>query len=209
MRISANVCAVTMLEGHFVFLADSPSKAVSTWLGRWFHEVLHVRTGWNQNQDCYRPNWYWCRSFWQHCTKLSVTLVQALFEILSNISAVDWAQLVQQEVTILLLKQCEMSNIKKGIQVFTWHKVVTDSGTQGPLHLWSTAPQPSWIIWHRLAAWPPSGSPWLLCSAASWPGRSPVAQPCPGLHLRSCWLWPQLAEPAHPPSLGSCQQHQC
>lgn len=54
MRISASVCAVTVLEGHFVFLADSPSKAVSTWLGRWFHEVLHVRTGWNQYQDCYR-----------------------------------------------------------------------------------------------------------------------------------------------------------
>lgn len=54
MRISTSMRAVTMLEGHFVFLTDNPSKAVSTWLRRWFLEVLCVRTGWNQDQECYR-----------------------------------------------------------------------------------------------------------------------------------------------------------
>lgn len=191
--------ACTMFEGHFVFLTDNPSKAG-------FDMALEM-VPWGtvcKNRLEPRPR------VLQTAVTLNKLSLAALYHTEHNFgpsSVWNPQQCIccwlRERVTILFLKQHQMWNIKKGIQVFTWHKAATDSCTRGPGHPRSPAPQPSRIIWRRWAAWPPSGSPWLLCSAVSWPGRPPAAQPCPGLHQRSCWLWLPLAGPVRPPPLGS------
>lgn len=71
------------------------------------------------------------------------------------------------------------------------------------LHALEPRCQPGRPIWRHWVAGPPSGSPWLLCWAVSWPGRRRASRPRPGRYLGSCWPWLPLAGPARPPFLSS------
>lgn len=62
------------------------------------------------------------------------------------------------------------------------------------------------IIWRRWAAGPPSGSPWLLCSAVSWRGRRPAARPRPEKQPAVWGLWLPPSGSARPPSPGSAAE---
>lgn len=122
----------SVFKGHFVFPADNPSKAVSTWLR--FHEVLYVcksRLEPRVLQTAVTLNKM--QLIEQISATLSTTLVQVVFEILNNLSAAE-------KVTALLVKSGRTKKKKKkGIQVFTGHKAVTGC-TQEPGHLCSSRP---------------------------------------------------------------------